>query len=66
MPAPKFLTTHQAAELLRIAPEAVRRRIRNRRLLATRLPGSKGWLIPESALKQAVNRGSNHADTDQK
>lgn len=62
MSAPKLFTVREAAALLRIEPETVRRRIRRRRLLATKPAGSKHWLIPEHALKQVINNGTNHAN----
>jgi excisionase family DNA binding protein len=65
MNAPRLYTTREAAALLRVEPEAVRRRIRNRTLLATKPAGSRGWLIPESVLKAAVNEGANNANTKQ-
>jgi hypothetical protein len=48
--------------LLRIQPEAVRRRIQKGKLTAIKLPGAKGWLIPESMLKQEINGSVLHAD----
>ncbi len=54
---PKFYTVREAAVILRVKPKTVRLRIRKKRLLATKPDGAQGWLIPESALKQAVNEG---------
>ncbi|RIK38005.1 MAG: hypothetical protein DCC55_22460 [Chloroflexi bacterium] len=62
MSAPKLFTVREAAALLRIEPETVRRRIRSRRLLATKPAGAKHWLIPEHALKTTINEGSNNAN----
>jgi excisionase family DNA binding protein len=59
---PRFLTIREAAQLLRIQPEAVRRRIQKGKLTAIKLPGAKGWLIPESMLKQEINGSVIHAD----
>ena len=54
---PKFYTVREAATILRVKPKTVRRRILQKRLLATKPNGSQGWLIPEAALKAAVNEG---------
>lgn len=56
---PRLYTVAEAAQHLRVDPEAVRRRIRRQKLMATRPAGAKAWLIPESELKRVVNGGIN-------
>jgi excisionase family DNA binding protein len=56
---PRLYTVAEAAQRLRVDPEAVRRRIRRRQLLATKPTGAKSWLVPESELKRVINGGIN-------
>jgi excisionase family DNA binding protein len=56
---PHFYTVREAATILRVKPKTIRRRILRNQLLATKPNGAHCWLIPETALKQAVNAGVN-------
>lgn len=57
MEAPKLYTVAEAAHRLRVRPKTVRRRILDRRIMATKPAGAKSWLIPESELKRTINEG---------
>ena len=55
--APRLHTVAEAAGILRVKPKTIRHRIMRQLLVATKPPGSKSWLIPESELKRVVNEG---------
>lgn len=54
---PKLYTVEEATEILRCSRKTIRRRIQVGELVATKPPGARGWLIPETSLKAHVNAG---------
>lgn len=51
MSTPTVLTLAEAAEMLRLSPAAVRRRIRDGQIVAWNEKGRAGWRIPAEALQ---------------
>ena len=57
----RFLTLHEVADILRVKPEAVRRRAKTGALPATK-PG-KSWLFDPADVRTYVEQGLNQPET---
>lgn len=52
-----WLTTKEAAALLRLSPLTLRRWLRTGRLPATKFPGKGGWRIARETIRQVLEAG---------
>lgn len=55
----KLHTVKEVAELLRVKPKTVRRRIQLKAMKAIKLGGANGWLVPATELQRLANEGRN-------
>lgn len=55
----KLYTVSEVADMLRVQPQTVRRRIRLKAMNAIKLGGANGWLIPDAELQRLAHEGQN-------